>query len=177
MTRVFDNLNEMIAWLLSDCDEHAPSDWITDYEATCSKEGLRHKECTDCGVIIEKESIPKTDHSYSDGICTVCGEKNPAIPNYSVGLEYTSNGDGTCYVSGIGNCTDTDIVIPAISPEGWTVTGIGDRTFKESNITSVVIGENVTDLDEQFYHCMKLNKIVIGNLQKSHSIFFLYFST
>ena len=41
--------------------------------------------------------------------------------NSSAGLLYTSNSDGTCYVSGIGTCTDTDIVIPDISPAGDVV--------------------------------------------------------
>ena len=36
-------------------------------------------------------------------------------PSPGQGLSFTSNGDGTCYVSGIGSCTDTDIVIPSVS--------------------------------------------------------------
>ena len=44
----------------------------------------------------------------------------------SQGLEFTSNGDGTCYVSGIGTCTDLDIAVPPTSPDGDTVTAIGN---------------------------------------------------
>ena len=48
------------------------------------------------------------------------------------------NGDGTCYVSGIGNCKDTDIVIPTKSPEGYTVTAIGDWAFSVcSSLTTI----------------------------------------
>ena len=43
-------------------------------------------------------------------------------PKYSEGLKFTSNGDGTCSVSGIGTCTDTEIVIPPVSPMGDAVT-------------------------------------------------------
>ena len=50
----------------------------------------------------------------------------------SQGLAYISNGDGTCFVSGIGTCTDTDVVIPAVSPAGDTVTGIGDEAMRRS---------------------------------------------
>ena len=165
MTRVFDNLNEMIAWLLSDCDEHAPSDWITDYDATCSKEGLRHKECTDCGAIIEKESIPKTDHSYSDGICTVCGEKNPAIPNYSVGLEYEIIDDKTCAVVGVGTCKDLDIVIPSVAPDGRTVVAIGTEKHLEClnfEITSIFIPATVTEIyGSSVIGCQELKCITV----------------
>lgn len=45
----------------------------------------------------------------------------------SVGLEFKLNDDGESYsVTGIGTCTDTDIVIPK-TYKGKTVTGIGDR--------------------------------------------------
>lgn len=32
--------------------------------------------------------------------------------NYSQGLEFVSNGDGTCFVNGIGSCTYTHIKVP-----------------------------------------------------------------
>ena len=45
-------------------------------------------------------------------------------------LEFTSNGDGTCYVSGIGEqAIATHIIIPEKSPEGDKVTGIGNWAF------------------------------------------------
>ena len=54
------------ACLNEDCDEpvideaeHTVSDWIIDKEATIVEEGLRHKECTVCHYIIEKEKIEK----------------------------------------------------------------------------------------------------------------------
>ena len=63
-------------------------------------------------------------------------EKEP-----SVGLEFTSNRDGTCYVTGIGTCTDTDVVIPSISPDGDSVTSIGNGAFYDcSSLTSVTFG-------------------------------------
>ena len=54
-------------------------------------------------------------------------------PVYSEGLKFTSNGDGTCYVSGIGSCTDTVVNIPPTSPEGDTVTSIGVNAFNNKN--------------------------------------------
>ena len=46
-------------------------------------------------------------------------------------LTFTSNGDGTCYVESIGTCTDTDVVIPSVSPDGDRVTGIAELAFYE----------------------------------------------
>ena len=46
-------------------------------------------------------------------------------------LQFTSNGDGTCYVSGIGDCTLEEIIIPQVSPKGDRVTAIGDNAFFE----------------------------------------------
>ena len=91
-TRVFDNLQEMINWLLEpDCSGHVAGDWIIDSEPGCSTEGEMHKECTECGTIMETETIPATgEHTESEWIideeptcvangsqhkeCTECGE-------------------------------------------------------------------------------------------------------
>lgn len=83
--------------------------------------------------------------------------------NETVGLAFQSNGDGTCQVSGIGSCTDTDIVIPLASPDGDSVTGIGNEAFfKHANITSVTISDGVTSIGKgAFYYCTSLTSIVI----------------
>ncbi len=48
-------------------------------EETCMKEGYEgDKFCTICGEIIERGTIiPKLNHSYKDGQCTVCGLTDP----------------------------------------------------------------------------------------------------
>ncbi len=58
-------------------------------------------------------------------------ETSPDLPA-SKGLEITSNGDGTCFVSGLGACTDTDVVIPTVSLDGESVTSIGDIAKADS---------------------------------------------
>lgn len=47
----------------------------------------------------------------------------------SEGLEFESNGDGTCAIVGIGTCTDKELVIPEKSPAGDTVILIGEYAF------------------------------------------------
>lgn len=38
---------------------HKASDWIVDREPTTDNEGARHKECQNCGEVLEKESVEK----------------------------------------------------------------------------------------------------------------------
>ena len=139
---------------------------------TCTTGGYTTYTC-ECGDSYVADIKGATGHKYVDGVCSYCGEKdpnyNPQAPDYIVGLEYTSNGDGTCYVSGIGTCTDTDIVIPAVSPAGDRVVGIGAHAFENCvNIVSVVIPEGVTYISHisegwarSFYGCVNLERIVI----------------
>jgi hypothetical protein len=44
-------------------------------------------------------------------------------------LEFTSNGDGTCSVSGLKKNYNTNLAIPSVSPDGDTVTAIGSQAF------------------------------------------------
>lgn len=83
----------------------------------------------------------------------------------SQGLEFVSNGDGTCYVKSIGSCTDTNIVIPSKSPSGDRVTKIGDFAFSSNyELISVVIPNGVTHISKgAFWDCRKLEKVEIPN--------------
>ena len=92
-------------------------------------------------------------------------EENDGAENLteSRGLEFVSNGDGTCYVKGIGTCTDTDIVIPKISPDGDTVTGIGSCAFYGCHtLTNITIPDSVTSIEYcAFSNCCALTNITI----------------
>ena len=82
---------------------------------------------------------------------------------YSEGLAYTLNSNGVSYsVTGIGTCTDTDVVIPA-KYEGLPVTSIGASAFKNcSSLTSVTIGNSVTSIGiYAFRGCRSLTSITI----------------
>ena len=86
-----------------------------------------------------------------------------AATHASRGLEFTSNNNGTCYVSGIGSCNAKNIVIPSTSPDGDTVTKIGLMAFSHArNIVSVEIPEGVRTIAEgAFLYCDKLESVEI----------------
>ena len=54
----------------SENSKHVSSDWIVDKPATVSEDGVRHKECTVCGYVLENGIIAKISedhkHVYSD---------------------------------------------------------------------------------------------------------------
>lgn len=87
-----------------------------------------------------------------------------------VKLRYTTNAGGTYTITGMGDETKSDIVIPS-QIGGIAVTEIGDYAFNGQNgidkpiaITSVTIGESVTTIGEQaFSNCTEIQSIRIPN--------------
>ena len=127
----------------------------------CSTTGLTEgKHCDDCGYIILPQTIVYIEHSFENRVCLICGEKD-----YSEGLKFTSKGNGTCYVSGIGTCTDTYVIIPPVSPNGDSVTSISNKAFNYcDSIMSVTIPDSVTSIgDYAFNNCTSLMSVIIGN--------------
>lgn len=75
---------------------------------------------------------------------------------YSLGLSY-QNISGRYYVSGIGSCSDTHIIIPAISEYGQKVTGILAEAFANTNVVSITVSPGVTEIRANaFYNCTNL---------------------
>lgn len=94
---------------------------------------------------------------------------NPNKPHNttpSKGLAYTINPDGTtCTVTGMGTCTDSELVIPSKHEDGYEITAIGDEAFYYCyNILSVTIPNTVTSIGEgAFYDCFEITNATIGN--------------
>ena len=135
----------------------------TEWNSIISYSNIYGYELTDTVLYYYSETKPTTDGNfwhYVGGVPTVWEADNTV---YSQGLEFASTNNGTCYISGIGTCTDTDIVIPKYSPEGKVVVAIGHRAFENATtITSIVIPEGVTDIEyDAFTGCSSLKKVVI----------------
>jgi len=90
----------------------------------------------------------------------VVWEIAPAVL-YSEGLEYEYDEATDSYtVTGIGTCTDTDVVIPA-THEGKAVTKMGSLSWN-TDITSVSLPASITSIGTAaFYGCTALSSISI----------------
>lgn len=92
------------------------------------------------------------------------GNKNevytPVYVKYSSGLEFDSNGDGTCYVIGMGDCSDTELVIPPVSPDNDSVIGIDSAAFAGEAITSVSFPSTLEEIGRRaFNNCTALTDV------------------
>ncbi len=82
----------------------------------------------------------------------------------SKGLNYASNGDGTCSVTGIGTFTGKRLVIPDTSPDGDTVTSVADNAFcGVETIRSVVLPDTVKSIGTNSFAACSLSEIDFGN--------------
>ena len=143
---------------------HAAGDPAIEHkiEATCKDEGSYQEAvyCTGCSEELSRETkiIPKSNvHTYVDGKCSVCDAPKP-----SEGLQFVSNGNGTCYLSGLGECSDKNVVIPESSPEGWRVIAIGKKACINAYYAeSVVIPSSVERICEEAFSYAKLVSVTI----------------
>ena len=127
---------------------------------TCTETGLTPGSyCGNCGEVYEAQTvIPANGHDYNAaGVCTVCSDR------ISLNLEYALVGD-TYTFTGIGNCSDSEIRIPA-EINGIAVTAIAADALKGiSGVETVVIPDSVKVIGEKaFFCCTDLKKVVIGD--------------
>ncbi len=112
---------------------HTPDDWTIAKEATVDAAGIRQQLCTNCSHVCDEEQIP--------------------MLIASVGLEFQSNGNGTCAVIGMGTCADTEVIIPSHSPTGDLVTSVGDSAFfGVESITKVILPDSVTKIEGSAFY-------------------------
>ena len=97
-------------------------------EPTCTQEGSKIYTCAECNYSYEKK-IDALGHTYENGVCVRCGASGSNELKYSEGLTYELNDEGAGYiVTGIGTCTDSELVIPNMY-NGLPVVEIRYRAF------------------------------------------------
>ena len=59
------------------CENHIQSEWIITKEATCTLEGSKYIQCTECEAVIIEETIPVAEHidADNDGFCDIGKEE------------------------------------------------------------------------------------------------------
>lgn len=89
-----------------------------------------------------------------------CNKQDPDT-GYSQGLTYEFNDeDKTASVTGIGTCKDTDLVIPS-NVDGYTVTKIASKAFRECYLTAITIPDSVTEVGEDAFKKCHMEKATI----------------
>ena len=101
-------------------------------------------------------------YDYVEGVITDNTEINVVYYAISNKLAYSNINESSCMVTGKGNCTDVNIVIPE-EYNGRKVTKINANAFKNNtNIESITISKNIEVLGKSsFSGCTNLKKIII----------------
>jgi len=95
-------------------------------------------------------------------VCS-CGDKQTEIIPMltSSGFTYeVTGGYTTCTITGMGTCTDTELIIPA-KIDGLAVTAIGYKAFEnQKDITRIVLPDTLVTIEgEAFSECSSLTEI------------------
>ncbi|MBQ8447326.1 MAG: leucine-rich repeat domain-containing protein, partial [Clostridia bacterium] len=158
---------------------------------TCTATGLTDgSHCEVCGEITKEQGVisalghtevvdkgyaaTKTENGLTDGShCGVCGdvfiEQKVIYAIGSQGLEYIKTSSTTCEITGMGACTDTEVVIPEYI-DGLEVTAIGNSAFSHcKSLTSITIPEGVTSIgNSAFYNCSSLTSITVSDGNRAY---------
>ena len=83
--------------------------------------------------------------------------------NYSVGLEYAEENDGSLSIIGFGDCVDEEIIIPSYYFEK-PVKNIANYAFKGCSCKKVIIPDTVVSIEmHAFSSCLNLIEIYLPN--------------
>ena len=127
---------------------HGYGEWFGN-TATCTLGGEEYRSCGSCGHVDTRATEPK-GHSFDKFLCTVCGAHKE-----SEGLLYTLSEDESYYiVSGMGDCTDTELAVPA-EHRGLPVKEIGDSAFSTYGggikLTAVYLPEGIVAIGDHAF--------------------------
>ena len=101
-------------------------------------------------------------NASTDAYTVTCIDGTVAKEVVSEGLSFAINDNGSYTLTGIGTCTDTDIVIPR-TYLGVPVTAIGSGAFHSNEtLTSVLIPDGVQTIGSSaFYGCKNLKSVTV----------------
>lgn len=136
---------------------HTPSDWIIDKKPGLYKTGLKHKECTACGEVLETEIIPVVDPSLPrveiESLKANAGEtidvkvlvrNNPGINSMKLSISYDTDLtlENVAFSDDIGN-----LAIASQSLESPMILNFiyGDKNFDTADYTFAVLTFKISD--------------------------------
>ena len=96
---------------------------------------------------------PNTGNTPPSGTINIGNSTSGA--NESKGLSYTSNGNGTCTLIGLGTCSDVCLVIPAQNEAGERVTAVATKAlYGNTTVTAVFLPASVTSIGAMAFSAM-----------------------
>ncbi len=155
---------------------HAAGERFVVSSPTCTRAGENRRCCKVCGAVVESRTVAKLEHDYLSTIvqpangdmgytlhecknCDSAYRDNFFTCAFSEGLEY-SPANGGYSVAGMGNCTDTNIIIPEYI-DGNPVVAIENGAFKNcTSLKSVELPQTIASIGaEAFFGCAILTEI------------------
>ena len=124
----------------------------------CAACGMSRRGADDTTTVETTTASPETTpETTTESVPVAVGDV------YSHGLSYKSNGDGSCTLTGIGNCRDSCLIIPEVNESGETVTAISSGAFAgNTTVSAVQIPDSVTEIgDGAFAACPALAYISV----------------
>ena len=115
-------------------------------------------------LLKEESSVPALGDNVSSTTTDEIEEPvdEPIDDPSSKGLLFVSNADGTCALSGLGECKDTFIIVPSMSPDGDIVVGIDDGAFKNvSTIKGIELPSTLTKIGAYAFYGSSIREILI----------------
>ena len=81
----------------------------------------------------------------------------------SEGLEFESNGDGTCAIKSVGTFEGDNLIIPQTSSEGDTVTEISEDAFYRLECDYIVFDNVTMEVNDSAFSSSEYKNLVINN--------------
>ncbi len=168
-----------LIFTLSSCDNELPKDSSNtqssnaDDSSTSDDASTEQPPITDdtegensSDVNNENGDVPPTDSDgeNNDGATdNTPDDSQESSVEFSKGLEYSLSNDSTYYIlTGIGSCTDSEIVIPP-TYQSLPIKEIASYAFRDQKITSLTTSNNLTTIGRYaFDGCTELKEITLS---------------
>jgi hypothetical protein len=115
-------------------------------------------------LLKDEGSVPVLNDSVSSTSSEEIEEPidEPIEDPSSKGLSFVSNADGTCKLNGLGECKDSFIIVPSMSPDGDIVVGIDDGAFKNvSSIKGIELPSTIKSIGAYAFYGSSIREIII----------------